>query len=118
MHSFFDMVRVKKERELEAYVLYLAAVCLVDVLPAALPVKYVINTLFLYLLAQLYHGKQGKKLLAASVIQGMNLFCETLAVYMLYDCKVDGKYGGEMYFIIFLFMYVCQRGHRVCVHSV
>lgn len=119
MHSFFDMVRVKKERELEAYVLYLAAVCLVDVLPAALPVKYVINTLFLYLLAQLYHGKQGKKLLAASVIQGMNLFCETLAVYMLYDCKVDGKYGGEMYFIIFLFMYVCQRVmEKFCIKNI
>ncbi|MDE7415395.1 MAG: GHKL domain-containing protein [Lachnospiraceae bacterium] len=119
MNCFFDAVRVKKSRDLEAYALYLAAVCLVDMLPAAMPVKFVTDTLFLYLLAQLYHGKQGKKLLAASLIQGMNLFCEALAVYVLYDCKVDGEYGRELYYINFLFMYVCEHVmEKFCIRNI
>lgn len=119
MQCFFDTVRVKKGRDLEAYVLYLAAVCLVDMVPAAMPLKYIIDTFFLYLLVQIYHGKQGKKLLAASLIQGMNLFCEVLAVYLLYDCKVDGIYGREMYYITFLLMYVCQRVmEKFCIRNI
>ena len=119
MQCFFDTVRVKKGRDLEAYVLYLAAVCLVDMVPAAMPLKYITDTFFLYLLVQIYHGKQGKKLLAASLIQGMNLFCEVLAVYLLYDCKVDGIYGREMYYITFLLMYVCQRViEKFCIRNI
>lgn len=119
MHCFFDTVRAGKGRELAAYVLYLAVICLVDMLPAAMLVRYVMNTFFLYLLAQVYHGKQGKKLLAASLVQGMNLFCETLAVYMLYDCRVDGEYGREMYYAVFLLMYVSERVmEKFCIKNI
>jgi len=108
MHCFFDTVRTKRGRDLAIYMLYLAAVCLADELSAVMVIRFLIDILLLYLLAQLYHGKQGKKLLAVLLIQGMNLFCETLAVYTLYDCRVDGNYGIEMYYIIFLFMFVCE----------
>lgn len=119
MHCFFDTVRAKKGSEPIAYVLYLVVVCLVDGLSAAVLVKFLINTVFLYLLAQVYHGKQGKKLLAAALIQGINLFCEALAVYMLYDCKVDGKYGREMYYAVFLFMYVSERMmEKFCIRNI
>lgn len=104
---------------LTAYIFYLTAVCLVCALPIALPVKFVVETLLLYLLIQIYHGKQGKKLLAALLIQGMNLFCETLAVYMLYDCRVDGEYGTEMFYAIFLFLYVCERVmEKFCIKNI
>ncbi|MDE6621772.1 MAG: ATP-binding protein [Lachnospiraceae bacterium] len=119
IHSFFDTARVKKGRNVVIYALYLAAVCLTDILPAAMPAKFLADTFLLYLLTQLYNGKQGKKLLAASLIQGMNLLCETLAVYMLYDCKVDGEYGREMFYIIFLFMYVCERVmEKFCIKNI
>lgn len=119
MHCFFDTVRVSRGRDLEAYALYLAAVCLVDALPAAPPVKFITDSLFLYLLAQIYHGTQGKKLLAAALIQGMNLFGEALSVYMLYDCKVDGNYGRGMYYIIFLLMYLCERVmEKFCIRNI
>ncbi|MDE6220864.1 MAG: ATP-binding protein [Lachnospiraceae bacterium] len=119
IHSFFDTVQVKKGRNLLAYFFYLIAVCLTDMLPAAKPAKFLADTVLLYLLIQLYHGKQGKKLLAASLIQGMNLLCEALAVYILYDCKVDGEYGCEMYYILFLFMYVCERVmEKFCIKNI
>lgn len=119
IHSIFDTMRLKKGGDVAAYVGYLAAICLIDMLPAAMLVKFVMNIILLYLLTQIYHGKQGKKLLAASLIQGMNLFCETLAVYMLYDCRVDGDYGVEMYFAIFLFMYVCERVmEKFCIKNI
>lgn len=119
MHCFFDIVRAKKGGELAAYALYLAVVCLVDALPAAILVRFVMNTFCLYLLAQVYHGRQGKKLLAAVLIQGMNLFCETLAVYLLYDCKVDGEYGREMYYVIFLLMYLSERVmEKFCIRNI
>lgn len=119
MHCFFDTTRAKKGSEPAAYVLYLAMVCLVDVLPAAMPVRFAADMFFLYLLAQVYHGKQGKKLLAASLIQGMNLFCEALAVYMLYDCSVDGEYGREVYYVIFLLMYVGERVmEKFCIRNI
>ncbi len=109
MHCFFDAMRAKKGAGLAAYVLYLCAVCLVEMLPMPRLAAFAADAFLLYLLAQIYHGKQGKKLLAASLIQGMNLFCETLAVYMLYDCKVDGAYGREVYYIIYLLMYLIER---------
>lgn len=110
---------VKTGVTMTVYVLYLAAVCLIDALPAAMPLKFIADMLLLYLLIQMYHGKQGKKLLAALLIQGMNLFCETLAVYMLYDCKVDGEYGTEMLYVIFLFMYVCERVmEKFCIKNI
>lgn len=119
MRCFFDTVRVKKGRDLGVYVLYLAALCLIDALPVGMTAKFITDTFLLYLLAQIYHGKQGKKLLAALVIQGMNLFCETLAVYMLYDGKVDLEYGREMYYIMFLFMYICERVmEKFCIKNI
>jgi len=65
MHCFFDTVRVKKGVEPASYVLYLAVVWLSGTLPVPILVRFIISTIFLYLLAQVYHGKQGKKLLAA-----------------------------------------------------
>lgn len=119
LHSFFGTVQAEKGRKLVSCALYLAAVCLVDALPAAMPVKFAADLFFLYLLTQLYHGKQGKKLLAALLVQGMNLFCEALAVYMLYDGKVDGEYGREMYYAIFLLMYVCERVmEKFCIRNI
>ncbi len=109
MHCFFDVMRAKKGTGLAAYVLYLCVVCLVEMLPMPGLAAFAADVFLLYLLAQIYHGKQGKKLLAASLVQGMNLFCETLAVYMLYDCRVDGAYGREMYYIIFLLAYLIER---------
>lgn len=53
------------------------------------------------------------------MIQGMNLFCETLAVYLLYDCKVDGEYGREMYYVIFLLMYLSERVmEKFCIRNI
>lgn len=119
MHCFFDTVRAGNRREPAAYVLYLAAISLADALTGAMLARFVAEAFFLYLLAQIYHGKQGKKLLAALLVQGMNLFCETLAVYMLYDCSVDGEYGREMYYAIFLFMYVGERVmEKFCVRNI
>ena len=74
-----------------------------------LPFPYLLNIVLLYLLAQRNHGKQGKKLFAAFLIQGMNLLCETLAVCLLYDGRVDGAYDTAMYYAIYLFMYLCER---------
>ena len=119
MHCFFDTVRVKKGVEPASYVLYLAVVWLSGTLPVPILVRFIISTIFLYLLAQVYHGKQGKKLLAAVLIQGVNLFCEALAVYMLYDCRVDGDYGREMYYAIFLLMFVCERVmEKFCIKNI
>lgn len=125
LHTHMSDMKGKRSRwiqegvNLAAYASYLAAVCLVDSLFTVVPVKFLADTIFLYLLTQIYYGKQGKKLLAASLIQGMNLFCETLAVYMLYDCKVDGEYGKEMYYAIFLFMYVFERAmEKFCVKNI
>ncbi len=112
-------VWVERGVALAVYMFYLAGVCLVDALSAVMPVRFIADTLLLYLLTQLYHGKNGKRLLAALLIQGMNLFCETLAVYMLYDCRVDGVYGREMYYAIFLFMYVCERVmEKFCIKNI
>lgn len=109
MHCFFDTAQVKKIKELTAYGLYFIMGCLTDQITGMLVIRFVVRVVLLILLVQIYTGKQGKKLLAVFLVQGMNLFCEASAVYILYDCRVDGEYGIEMAYIIFLFMYVCER---------
>ena len=105
MHCFFEKKQMPRRRTLAAYGVYLAVVCCMD----TLPFPYLLNIVLLYQLAQRYHGKQGKKLFAAFLIQGMNLLCETLAVCLLYDGRVDGVYDTAMYYAIYLFMYLCER---------
>lgn len=115
MYCFFDRAQASILRDLTAYMLYLTAVCLLERLPG----QYITNIILLYLLAQLYHGKQGKKLLAAFLVQGMYLLCETLAVYLLYDGSVDGAYDTAMYYAIFLFMYLCERiMEKFCIRNI
>ena len=80
MHCFFDVMRAKKGTGLAAYVLYLCAVCLVEMLPMPGLAAFAADVFLLYLLAQIYHGKQGKKLLAASLVQGMNLFLSLIHI--------------------------------------
>ena len=105
MHCFFEKKQTPRLRTLAAYGVYLAAACFID----TLPFPYLLNIVLLYLLAQCYHGRKGKKLFAAFLIQGMNLLCETLAVCLLYDGRVDGVYDTAMYYAIYLFMYLCER---------
>lgn len=119
LHCFFDTVRVKRRGVTAAYGIYLTAACIFDGLQPARLTRFLIDTALLYLLAQMYHGKQGKKLLAAALIQGMNLFCETLAVYLLYDGVVDGRYGAEMYYAVFLFMFLAERMmEKFCIRNI
>lgn len=116
MHCFFDTTNVKRFVELAAYIVYFAAVYLVRSWYGNAGMNLVINVILVFMLTQIYPGKQGKKLLAAVLIQGMNMLCETAAVYLLYDSAMDGKqigdiavYGNGMYYLIFLLMYVCER---------
>ncbi|MDE6363826.1 MAG: GHKL domain-containing protein [Lachnospiraceae bacterium] len=115
MHCFFDREQTPILRNLAVYAVYLAVVCLMD----TLPYQYIADIILMDLLAQLYHGKQGKKLFAAFLIQGMNLLCEILAVCLLYDGKVDGVYDTAMYYAIYLFMYLCERiMENFCIRNI
>lgn len=119
LHCFFDTVRVKKGGVTAEYLIYLAVVCVVDGLSMTRMTRFLTDTLLLFLLAQMYHGKQGKKLLAATLIQGMNLFCETLAAYLLCDGVVDGSYSSEVYYMIFLFMFLSERVmEKFCIKNI
>lgn len=115
MHCFFDRERTPVWKSAAVSVVYLAVVCLMDTLTC----KYIVQIVLIDLLAQRYHGKQGKKLFAAFLIQGMNLLCETLAVCLLYDGRVDGVYDTAMYYAIFLFMYLCERiMEKFCIRHI
>ena len=67
------------------------------------------SILLLYLLTQIYPGKQGKKLLATFLIQGMNMFCEVAVVFLLNDNGGDGEYGSGSVYIVVLLMFLCER---------
>lgn len=109
MHCFFETTRDNRTRELVSYGLYFAAGYLVDRVVDLPVINVTAGILFLYLLAQIYPGKQGKKLLSTFLIFGMNMFCEVATVFMLYDHKPDGEYGSEAFYIIVLFMFLCER---------
>lgn len=115
LHCFFGRKQATIRRSAAMSVVYLAIVCLMDTLSC----QYIVQIVLIDLLAQLYHGKQGKKLFAAFLIQGMNLLCETLAVCLLYDGRVDGVYDTAMYYAIFLFMYLCERiMEKFCIRHI
>ena len=109
MHCFFENTRANRTRELVSYGLYFVAEYLVDRMIDLPVINVTTSILFLYLLAQIYPGKQGKKLLSTFLIYGMNMFCEVATVFMLYDHKPDGEYGSEAFYIIVLFMFLCER---------
>lgn len=115
LHCFFGRKQATIRRSAAMSVVYLAIVCLMDTLSC----QYIVQIVLIDLLAQLYHGKQGKKLFAAFLIQGMNLLCEILAVCLLYDGRVDGVYDTAMYYAIFLFMYLCERiMEKFCIRHI
>lgn len=70
MHCFFDAAQVKKATELAAYGLYFVTVWLVSSQYSRPFIYFAANMVFVFLLAQIYPGKQGKKLVAAFLLQG------------------------------------------------
>ena len=106
MHCFFDAAQVKKATELAAYGLYFVTVWLVSSQYSQPFIYFAANMVFVFLLAQIYPGKQGKKLVAAFLLQGMNILCEVAALYLVYDGRGDSP---ERYYLMFLLMFVCER---------
>ena len=106
MHCFFDAAQVKKATELAAYGLYFVTVWLVSSQYSQPFIYFAANMVFVFLLAQIYPGKQGKKLVAAFLLQGMNILCEVAALYLVYD---GGGDSPERYYLMFLLMFVCER---------
>jgi len=106
MHCFFDTAQVRKSTELAAYGFYFITVWLVSSQYGKSVISFAAGMVFIFLLTQIYPGKQGKKLVAAFFLQGMNILCEGAALYLVYDR--DGS-GPEVYYLMFLLMFVCER---------
>ncbi|MEZ3428995.1 MAG: GHKL domain-containing protein [Lachnospiraceae bacterium] len=106
MHCFFDTAQVRKSTELAAYGFYFITVWLVSSQYGKSVISFAAGMVFIFLLTQIYPGKQGKKLVAAFLLQGMNILCEVAALYLVYDR--DGS-GPEVYYLMFLLMFVCER---------
>ncbi len=106
MHCFFDTAQVRKSTELAAYGFYFITVWLVSSQYGNSVISFAAGMVFIFLLTQIYPGKQGKKLVAAFLLQGMNILCEVAALYLVYDR--DGS-GSEVYYLMFLLMFVCER---------
>lgn len=113
MHCFFDTSDVKKSRELSTYGLYLAAMYFVNRVYGSAVLNAIVSMVLIFMLTQLYSGKQGKKLMAAFMVQGMNILCAMAALYLVYDGskQTGGKavYGQELNYLVFLLMYICER---------
>lgn len=111
MHCFFDVSGVRKSKELLAYGLYLAAAGLIrDLLGLPYIVRsFMVDVLSVYLLSQIYPGKQGKKLLATALVCSMNTFCKVVAFYALGDLALSAWEADESRYIAVLLCYICQR---------
>ena len=66
------------------------------------------NLLLIYLITQIYEGKQKKKILVTFLIYGINMICDIIAVYSCNDYMI-GKNQNEMtvYITVFLIA-VCE----------
>lgn len=106
MHCFFDTAQVRKSTELVAYGFYFITAWLVSSQYGKSAVCFAANMVFIFLLTQIYPGKQGKKLVAAFLLQGMNILCEVAALYLVYD---GNESNSEVYYLMFLLMFVCER---------
>ena len=106
MHCFFDTAQVRKSTELAAYGFYFITVWLVSSQYGNSVISFAAGMVCIFLLTQNYPGKQGKKRVAAFLLQGMNILCEVAALYLVYD-----RYGSgpEVYYLMFLLMFVCER---------
>ena len=109
MHCFFDAAQVERKKELISYIIYFAAGYLISLFDDTFLINVAANSVLIYLLAQIYMGKQGKKLLAACLIIGMNMLCAAAASFLLYDYRLDGGYSTEEWYISFLLMFLCER---------
>ena len=90
MHCFFDTAQVRKSTELAAYGFYFITVWLVSSQYGNSVISFAAGMVFIFLLTQIYPGKQGKKLVAAFLLQGMNILCEVAALYLVYDRDGSG----------------------------
>ncbi len=112
MHCFFDTAKIKKSKELTAYGCYFAAGVFARyfVGTSDMPIiDFGLNSIFIWLLSQIYPGKQGKKLLATALICGMNMFCGVATLYLLdsYDIEEAIRSGGQ--YLSYLLNFMCER---------
>lgn len=106
MHCFFDAAQTERKRELFSYITYFAAGYFISLLDDTFFINAAANSVLIYLLAQIYMGKQGKKLLVTFLIVGMNMLCEAATSFILYDYR---PYGTGEWYISFLLMFLCER---------
>lgn len=109
MRCFFDSAQIRKNSESAAYGFYFLISCLFHAKCSEPVINFAASIVFVFLLTQIYPGKQGKKLIAAFLIQGMNILCETAAIYLVYDGGIGEARNTRVYYLMFLLMYVCER---------
>lgn len=108
MSVYFQIDIENKKKEKGVYCLFFLFTSIVYLIFHFPPANIMTNLLLIYLITQIYEGKQKKKILVTFLIYGINMICDIIAVYSCNDYMI-GKNQNEMtvYITVFLIA-VCE----------
>lgn len=108
MSIFFRTNIENKKQEGAVYFLFFSLTALVYLLFHFPPANIITNLMFIFLITQLYDGRQHKKILVTFLIYGINMFCDVIVVYSNSNYTV-GKETNEMQVYITVFLIgICE----------
>lgn len=108
MSIFFQTDIENKMKEKAVYFLFFSMTSFVHLMFRFPPANIITNLLIIYLITQVYEGKQKKKILIAFLVYGINMICDIIAVYSCNNYIV-GRETNEItpYITVFLIS-ICE----------
>ena len=108
MTVFFQTDIEEKGKEKVVYSLFFVLTALVHLLYHFPPINIIVNLLLIYLITQLYEGRQKKKILVAFLIYGINMICDIIATYSYNNYIVGREYREITPYITVFLIIICE----------
>lgn len=108
MSVFFQTNIENKKKEGVVYLLFFfltAAIYLSFHFP---PANIITNLLLIYLITQVYEGRQKKKILVAFLVYGINMICDIISMYSCNNYIVGKEYKEMASFITVFLIGICE----------
>lgn len=108
MAIFFQTDIEEKGKEKVVYFLFFSLTALLHLLFRFPPINIAANLLLIYLITQLYEGRQKKKILVSFLVYGINMICDIVATYSCNNYIVGKEYHEITPYVTVFLIIICE----------
>lgn len=108
MNIFFQTKDVEKKKERILYILFFILTTSVQILFRFPLANITINIMMIFLITQLYEGRQKKKIIVTLLVYGICMICDILTVYAYADYIIGKNYNEVVAYSSVFLISICE----------